>query len=135
MKEIWGTPKFFFVLNLSTAIPNRNYRDSKTLNRGVVSIAFLISLRWVCEVLCLLNNCLLYIWHEETVIFDSFKFSWSKRWCYLVKNSSLEAAISWSRVIPCDILKTTHNYLIFIFYHHFFINFLVISGSIELIFD
>ena len=44
----------------------------------------------------------------------------SKRWGYLGKESSIEADTSRNRGIPCKVLKITHNYLIFLFYYHFF---------------
>ena len=38
----------------------------------------------------------------------------SKRWGFLWKFSAIEADTAWNRGIHCKILKTTHNYLIFI---------------------
>ena len=48
---------------------------------------------------------------------------------------SIEAATAWNRGIPCKTLKITHNYLIFLFYHHYLINFLIISKSKNSTFD
>ena len=48
---------------------------------------------------------------------------------------AIEAATACNRVIPFKNLKITHNYVIFLFYSHFLVNFLVVSRSTELIFD
>ena len=43
--------------------------------------------------------------------------------------------MAWNRGIPCKTLKITHNYLIFLFYHNYLINFFIISRSTELVFE
>ena len=59
-------------------------------------------------------------------IFDSFNLFLVRSEVPWVKVSSVEAAMAWNRGFPCNILKITHNYLLFysivIFYqlyHHF----------------
>ena len=51
------------------------------------------------------------------------------------KLSDIEAVMAWNRGIPWKKLKITHNYLIFIYFYHFLLHFLIISSSTELIFD
>ena len=48
--------------------------------------------------------------------------------------STIEAATAWNRGIPCKNWKITHNYLIFLFYYHLLVHFLIILWSTELIF-
>ena len=63
------------------------------------------------------------------------KFYWTKRWGSLEKVSTIEATMAWNRGIPFKILNITHNYLIFWFYCHFLVHFLIISRSRESTFD
>ena len=51
------------------------------------------------------------------------------------KVSDIKADTACNRVIPCTILKITHNYLIFLLYDHFLVQFLIVSRSAALIFE
>ena len=51
------------------------------------------------------------------------------------KAPSIEAATAWNREIPFKYLTIPHNYLIFLCYHQFLNNFLIISRSTDSIFD
>ena len=48
---------------------------------------------------------------------------------------AIEVAMARIREIPCKFQKITHNYLIFLFYYHFLLHFIIISRHTELIFD
>ena len=44
------------------------------------------------------------------------------------KELAIEAYTACNRVIPCKILKITHNFLIFLFYYHFWFTFSSFKG-------
>ena len=71
----------------------------------------------------------------QSCYFIHSRFLWINRWVYLEKMSAIKSATTWNRGIPCNILKITYNHLLFIFYNYFLVHFLIISSSIDLIFD
>ena len=94
---------FCFVLSFSTDVPNKRYRDSKTLNTNVGCIGFYLTL-WSLVGISLLNTFLLLIWRF---------FNWL--WCkgpvkigevLWGKVSYIGVAMAWNMGIPRKFLES-----------------------------
>ena len=131
LKEIRCTQRliFHFLLSFWTAASNQFYCNSKTLKIRVVCIGLFISLCVAYQALvCLVIACSWSRVRQRWYLIHSRFYGGTGK--ILWKNMSpIEIATAWNRKIPCKILKITHNYLVYLQYFHYFINFIIISRS------
>ena len=111
---------FHCIFILPATAPNRHYHNYDTFNISVVCIGLFISLHGAYQALfCLLIACYLSGVRQRWHLTHS-RFFWSKMWGYLGGSVGHWSSYGLKQGNPLKVLKITHNYLIFIFYCHFF---------------
>ena len=93
------------------------------------------------EIVLFTHKYLLFLFYHQffDFIYYHFRFLTVDSW-FIQSLNSVRGEIIWdtesnieedtvrNRVITCKTLTITHNYLIFLFYHHFVVHFLIISN-------
>ena len=120
VKEIWCNNKWIALfcpdlLNYCTQSASLWFQDFE--HKCWVYWIVYINL-WILAGVSFLNTCLLFIWFCLNLLWSigstaRGELIWGKLW-------SIGEDTDWNRVIPCKILKITHNYLIVLFYYPFY---------------